>query len=193
MTFSHLKHKYFVSFVRAFALCALCMLIYAGPVQAATPTANVAVVDVQKLMTDSKAAQSIQKQIETKRQQYQQEFSKHEEELRNSEKSLAEARGNLSAEEFNDRRQDFENKLLETRKLVQKRRRALEKAAAAALAQLRNKVVGIVATIADDQKIDLVITRQNIILVDKDLDITAQVLKQLDSSLSKIELKVETE
>lgn len=158
---------------------------------AATETTKVAVVDVQKLMSVSKAAKSIQEQIESKRKSYQQEFAKHEDELRETEKSLAEARNVMSADEFNQKREGFENKLLETRKLVQTRRRALEKAAAEALAQLRNKIVSIVASIADEGEYDLVINRQNIILVDKSMDITSEVLTKLDKTMSKIEVKVE--
>lgn len=159
----------------------------------ATENTKVAVVDVQKLMSVSKAAVSIQEQIEGKRKSYQKEFAKHEDELRKTEKTLSEARNVMSADEFSQKREGFENKLLETRKLVQKRRRALEKAAAGSLSQLRNKIVAIVANIADSGGYDLVINRQNIILVDKSLDITAQVLKDLDKALPKIEVKIEKE
>lgn len=174
-----------------FAMLTLFALVVMLASPAFATSTKVAVVDVQKLMSVSKAAVSIQKQIEDKRQSYQKEFAKHEDELRKTEKSLAEARNVMSADEFNKKREGFENSLLETRKLVQKRRRSLETAAADSLGQLRNKIVAIVANIADSGEYDLVINRQNIILVDKSMDITEQVLAELDKTVAKIDVKVE--
>ena len=172
-------------------VCAFVFIACVAVSDVRAANAQVAVVDVQKIMSVSKAAKSIQQQLEKKREEFQKEFSEHERDLRQTEQSLTEARATLSAEDFNEKRQEFENDLLETRKLVQKRRRALEKAAAEALAELRNGIVKIVAEIAEKDDYDLILNRQNIILVEKSIDITDRVLANLDKSVQSIQLKVE--
>lgn len=173
-----------------FTLAAALALIFAP--QAAHAQAKIAVVNIQQIMSDSKAAQSIQGQLDKHRKSFQDEFSQYERTLMDKEKALAEQRAEMPAEEFSKQRETFENEVLETRKLVQKRQRALEEAAAEALNKLRNEVLQIVADMAEKEKYDLVITRQNIILAQKDMEITDAVMAALDKKLTKVDLKVET-
>ncbi len=153
---------------------------------------KIAVVDVQKVMSESKGAKSIQKQLEEQRRIFQEEFSKHERELMEDQKALVEGRADMSPEDFAKKRDQFEGQLLETRKLVQKRQQALEKAAGDAIGALRNEVVKIVAELAEKNGYDIVVTKQNVILAEKEMDITSQVMSKLDKSLKQIELKVKT-
>lgn len=153
---------------------------------------KIAVVNIQEVMSDSKAARSIQKQLDQYRNSFQDEFSKYERNLLEEQRKLVESRQDLTPEEFSKKRDAFEAQLLETRKLVQKRQQTLEKAAGEAVGELRLEVVKIVAEIADKNDYDMVITKQNVVLAQKDMDITVQVMTQLDKNIKEIKLKVET-
>ncbi len=179
--------QYFRIFFLSITVIGLCLL--PGMAQAET---KVGVVNIQKIMSDSKAAKSIQGQLDTHRKSFQEEFSKHERELLDQEKKIIDMRAELSAEEFAKKRQEFEGQILETRKLVQQRQRSLEQAASDALTVIRKEVVQIVADMADKEEYDLVVTRQNVILAKKEMDITDQIMKSLNKSLKKVDLKVET-
>lgn len=160
----------------------------------AAPAASLtlAVVDVQALLTESKAAKSLQTQIKAERDKFQEEFSKYENDLRNTEQSLAKERSRLKPDEFGKKREEFESKLLEARKLAQSRKRALDEGFSSAVTALRDDMVKIVADIAEQRKVDLVISRQNVVIVQKSLDLTADVLARMDKDVPDVKLRIET-
>ena len=151
---------------------------------------GVAIVDIQNLLQKSKAAVSIQNQLKEQRKSFQKEFSKFEGELKSAEKNLASQRSELSAEEFSAKRDEFEDQLIKTRSIVQKRKNALDEALKKAMKELRVEILNIVADIAEEENYDLVMSRQNVIIVDKDIDISEKVLKRLDKSLTNIDLEI---
>lgn len=183
-----------MSFLRAtcFTICLTC---FAGVFFIATPALavdKIAVVNVQKIMSESKAALSIQSQLSAKRDVFQKELSEHEQILQNYQSELGTQRERTAPdEELLEKQEEFEKQLFETRKLVQSRRRLLEKAAAEALTELREKVLQIVAEIADKEQYELVITRQNVVLAQKSMDITDTVMKMLDKNISSVKLNLD--
>lgn len=112
--------------VRALLYTVVVFLMSLPLVQAAKADVSIAVVDVQRLLTESEAALSIQKQVQAEREKLQNEFAGYEQKLRDSEKQLVETRGDMSPEEFSSKREEFQIELQETGSLVQKKKRALE-------------------------------------------------------------------
>ena len=80
---------------------------------------------------------------------------------------------------------------METRRLYQKRRSGLDVGLSKAMAQLRRHIVEATAKIAETQNYDMIVSRESVILVDKSLDISDAVLKELDASVTTIPLTVE--
>jgi len=74
---------------------------------------------------------------------------------------------------------------------VQKRRQSLEKAASEALNTLRTEIVKVVAGIAQEEKFDLVLSSQNVIVSQDSMDITDKLLKKLDKDFPDVKLKLE--
>lgn len=176
--------RFVVAIVTLFA-CTLLSL----PAQAQAPT--IAIVDVEKVLTESKAAQSLQKQLQTKKEAFQKEFSAKEKQLRGTETALLAEREKLSAEEFAKKRKAYEESIIETRKLFQKSRNSLDQGVAKAMIELRKNIVEATAKIADEKGYDIVLTRESVLIAEKNLDITTDVLKALDARVSNIPLKVE--
>jgi Skp family chaperone for outer membrane proteins len=188
MTFEYSK-----TILRAAAFAAVAFFAAPAPGFAAdAPALKVAVVDVQKLLTDSKAAKDVQKQLDTQRESFQQEIAKREGALRDTEKDLASKHDTMAPDEFAKKKQAFESDVLEARKLVQKRRQALEQSAGAALAQVRTEIVKLTADIATKQGYSLVLTRQNVVIAQDSMDITDEVLAELDKNMSKVKLTFDT-
>lgn len=181
--------RFFVSFL-VFAMMAVFNFTMTTQQANAQSTQEIAIVDIQGLLQKSKAAVSVQKQLKDQRKSFQAEFSKYEDKLKAAEKELAGQRAKLSAEEFNKKRKEFEKQLLETRSLVQSRKSALDAALKEAMGKLRVEIIKIVADIAEEKDYKLVMSRQNVIIVDKNIDITQDVLAKLDKSLKKIPLNV---
>lgn len=151
---------------------------------------GLAVVDVQKLMSESKAAQSIQGQIKTYREKFLGEMSKKEQTLRDAEKSLAGQRSTLSAEAFAEKKKAFEKQLLDAREYAQKKKRALDAAATQGLQKLESELVKVVKAIASEKNLQMVISKQSVVLGDNGLDISDDAMKRLNAAVSDIKLEV---
>ncbi len=167
------------------------MVFLSAPLRPAHAEMSIAVVDVQRLLAESKAAQSIQKQVQGEREKLQAEFAGYEDKLRDSEKKLVDERGTMTPEEFNAKREEFQKKLQETGSVVQKKKRSLETALVKATGKLRNEILKIVAQKAEEKNYDLVLTRQNIVLVAKEFDISEEVLAAVNAAVANIPLEIE--
>lgn len=166
-------------------------VMVAGPVAYAQDNMRVATVDVQQLITESKAGKSIQKQLVTQREGIQNEAADLEQALQADQKKLLGERSKLSEEDFAQKQIDFEKRLLEARSKLQNRSRFLDKAANDAFNELRAQITDIVYNMADEQDIDLVLTRQNVVAAAKSIDITADVLKALDKKVPDIKVSTD--
>ena len=188
-------------FTLAFGMAPVAMAAEAQPAAKAVPATTaapagantslkIALVDLEKLMRDSKAALSIQKQLETKRVAFDKEFKELDRTLREKEKKLAQSRETAKPEEFSKSRAAFETELMEGNRKVQKSKRALAVAAAEAVAKLKLEIANIVNGLAQKHGYDLVLGRDDVILARQEMDITAQVMSTLDKSVTQIPLKV---
>lgn len=153
---------------------------------------RVGVVNIQAVIDQSKAGQSIQKQLEDNRTKFQGEIEKREKELKSLQEDFAKNKESFTQEQVAQKKVEFDKKVIEAKKLAQKRTMALEAATRKAMEELQGKLTGVVDDVAKKEKFDLVMTRQDVIVADKSLDITDKVLKQLNSKVGKIDLKVDT-
>lgn len=100
-------------------------------------------------------------------------------------------REKLSAEEFGKKRKTFEEKILEARKLFQKRSSSLDDGQKDATRELRKGIAEATTEVAEQKNVDIVLTRDSVVIAEKTLDITDDVLKKLDEKIASIPLKVE--
>lgn len=149
---------------------------------------NIAVVDIEKVLSDTKAAKSIQKQIEDKRNDFLGKVKKEEDKLRDEQKAIESKKSELSKEEFIKKAQEFDKQRAEARNKIQKNKAKLDKDYTEAMNKLTKVIYVASQEIANEDKIDLVITRQNIIVGDMSLDITQKVIERINKKLPKLEL-----
>ena len=152
---------------------------------------NIVVVDVDKIVNVSSAGKSIQNQLKVKREAFQKEFSAREDNLLQAQKTLIEQKETMSPEDFMAKRKDFEKQLLDTRSLFQKRRNSLDKGLGNALSELRKNIIQVTAEVADENNYEIVVTRDSVVIVQKELDITETVLNSLNAKISNISLGTE--
>lgn len=152
---------------------------------------SIAIVDLQYIMRESDAAKSVQKQISKLRDSYKSEISKEEESLKSLEQALLEKRAILSADKFEQERKSFEQEVISVQKDVRAKQIRLDEAFSKAMDKIKGEAVQLIAKEADEMNVDLVLPRQNIIIVDQSLDITEKVVKQLNDKLSQVDVEVE--
>src|SRR5581483_8444529 len=152
------------------------------------PTLTVIVVDVQKLLQESKAAKMVREQIEAKRAEYAKEISKQEQTLQQERDALQRQQSSLSQEALNAKGRAFQEKVNDLDRMVQSKRQALEKSNADALQKIQESMVKIISQIAKDRKANLVLQRSELVLFDQQFDVTDQVLQKLDEDLPTLQV-----
>ena len=151
---------------------------------------SIAVVDIEALMSDSTAAKSVKKQVETNRKKFETEMEGLEKQLRDSLEKLKAESKDLPKEELEKKAQAFEEKRFQARKTLKDRISALNKGSAEAMNALTNSIFNVCAKLAEEKKYDLIITRNNVIVGAKSLDITAEVMKRLNEALPDVKVNI---
>lgn len=176
---------------RALFVALMSFAIFTSGAARAADAPTIAVIDYEKVMAESKAGASLQKQIEAKREAFQKEFAEKDKSLKTAQADLIEGKEKLSAEEFNNKRKAFDEKVGEVKSLFEKRRNGLQQGINKAMGELRKAVLEASAKVADDKGFDIVLTRDGVVIADKSLDITDDVLKAVNEKMAEVQLKVE--
>lgn len=160
----------------------------AGPARkGGLPYAQVAVVDVQRILQDAAVMRSIQQQLDRQKDQFQREVGAQQEQLRVAEQDLAKLRQSVAVEEFDRKRTDFESQVSAMGRALQERTRRLD----VAFNQARNSAINtldqVIAEVAKENGATLVISRQFIVYQAGTAgDITDEVMQRLNARLPEI-------
>ncbi len=147
-----------------------------------------AVIDIQRILKESTAAQSVRTQLDERRGKLRDEFAKLETELRSAEQELARQRSVLSADAFEEKRQDYERRVGDAQRKADSSRRQLDDAFQEALKEIQTAMLAVAESVAQQMDLDLVLPRSQVIFVSQDLDITEPVLKGLNAKLASVKL-----
>jgi Skp family chaperone for outer membrane proteins len=181
------RHRFRILVVGASLAAALATASPADDAQAQPlPPAVAAVIDYQRILRDAAAARSIRDQIEIRRKAYQEEISKEEQRLHEADKEFAKQRSLLTAEAFTEKRREFEQEVAEVQRLVQERRRELDNVAAVALNQVKEALIEVVTSIADERGFNLVLPSSEVLFFARRIDLTEEVLAKLNSRLPDV-------
>ena len=150
--------------------------------------AVIAIIDMQKILRESVAVQTMQKELDQRRSLFQSELKTREEELRAADQELARQRAVLSADAYAKKRQNLERQVAGMRREIQERRKALDEDFGQGMNQVRLTLVGIVKKIAEERGADLVLAKATVVLVRPDLEITQEAFERLNAELPRIAL-----
>lgn len=160
------------------------------PALAQTSTAQlpIAVVDVQGIMRAAQAAKGVQDQIEKRREAYQAQVSSEEKRLRQAEQDLAQQRTVLAPDAYQQKVREFQAQVADVQRKVQMRKRELDETFAAAMNELRGALVSVVAELAEQRGIKLVLFKSQIVIAEKSLDVSEETLRRLNERLPTIKI-----
>lgn len=178
----------------ALAVVALAIAVGVRPASAQSgdiPEVRIGVVDVQRIMRESKAGKSLQEQLGTVSRGYREDIGRKEKELSDAREELKRQRALLSADAFARKREEFEARVAEVQRSTQERKRQLERANARAQAEIDKAFLTILGGIAQERGLTMVVPRRTLILVDDRMDITAEVIKRLDEQVPQVKLSVQ--
>ncbi len=144
------------------------------------------VVDLQRIMRDSTAAGKVRTEIETQQNAYREQISARENELREQQGELERQRTILSAEAFAAREVEFSQKVEALQREVAERNRQLEESLAYGMQQIQVAALKIIARLADEMNLGLVLDKSQLLLVTKGLEFSDRALEALNAELPAV-------
>jgi len=145
-------------------------------------------IDVNFLINNSLAGKSIIKQLEVINKSTNQQFKKKEEDLKKQEIKITSQKNILSKEEYAKKVKFFSKQVSEYNLFRNNEINGISKIKNQAQKTLLDSLTQILAQYSKDKSISYIISKQNIIIGKKDLDLTNIILKILNSKIKNIKL-----
>jgi outer membrane protein len=147
------------------------------------------IVNVTRIMHDSKAATSVRNQLQAKQKDFQAQLDAHEKSLLAEDQALVKQRDTMDKDAFDKKVKDFREKTLVAQREVQDKRNQLDVAAEHSLEEIQKNVIDITKQVAAEKKMPMVLSATAVLYADPTLDITDEVLKRLDAQLPSVTVK----
>ena len=146
------------------------------------------VLDVQAILQEAAAVKDIRGQITKYGTDFEKEIEKKRGDLRKANQELARQRTILSPETFAEKRREFEQQVVKVQRLVQKRQRELDKSRKIAMETVNKAYIEIVAKLADERNLAMIIRKNQTAYSVGTLDLTKTVLDLLNNKLPKVKI-----
>jgi len=159
---------------------------------AAQDGTGIAILDMERILRESKAAKNLREEIDKQRQIHQSTLSEQENALRAADQELARQRAVLSSEAFAAKRKELQDQAMSLQQEFLTRQKELEQLFGKGIGQVRNALAEVAKEIADERGISLILLKATIVLASRDLDITEEALKRLDEKLPSVNLAKES-
>ena len=153
---------------------------------------SLAVVDFRGVLAKSEAARNIRSAVDEKRQELRKYFLEVENSLRDEQKDLSKKRSIVTAEAFEQRARKLKEKTQSAQKLAQTSNQKLKKSFDQAMDKVQKELLRIVAEVAEESGVGVVLFRSAIVIAVKKLDISKEVLQRLNKKLPEVKVRFET-
>ncbi|MAI76801.1 MAG: hypothetical protein CMM90_06470 [Rickettsiales bacterium] len=149
---------------------------------------NIGVVDMKKILAQSKAYQSLVDQFEDVRRKHRNTFTKQEDVIRDEESELLKQKNVLSKEAYAEKVKSLGKKINELKQKQTNDAKKIELSFEKSTNKIQGALVDVLSIIANNKKLNLVLAKSQVILVGKDIDLTDDAIKELNKVLPKISL-----
>ncbi|MGI9510621.1 MAG: OmpH family outer membrane protein [Geminicoccaceae bacterium] len=150
------------------------------------PATVAAVVDYQRVLQEAAASKSIAEQMDVRRKAYHDEISAEEQRLYEAERELSKQRSVLSEDAVSEKQQQLEAEVQAVRELTQKRRQQLEEVSAEAVSKVERALFEVLTSIAEERGLNVVLPTSQVLFFSRQIDLTEEVIVQLDATLSEV-------
>ena len=151
---------------------------------------KVGVVDMRKILQESTAYQGVVEQFEDIRRKHRNKITKKEDELRDEENNLFKQKNIISKEAYAKKLKDLSNKAnalkVEKTDDIKKYETSFEKATI----KIQKSLVDVLSKIASENNIDLILAKDQVLLVGSNIDLTKDSISQLNENLASIKFEI---
>ena len=172
--------KFFLKITTLVIFLIFCTVAYANE--------KIVFIDINKILKISKAGKNGTKQLERTHKLNNEKLKKTENELKKEEKDIISKKNILSKEEYEKKITELRKKADDYRKNRSKLMNDLTQKRALMTSSFLNQIKPIMADYSTKNSISIIIEKKNIFMGKNELDITDEVLKIVDTKISKIQL-----
>lgn len=177
--------------VAALLVCALVSGTAPALAQKATGApVSLIIVDIQQVQRESMPGKALAAQRDKYQQSFQAEFNTARQSLQRSDQELAKQKGTMPQEAYEQKVKALELQVVAFQNRTQMAVRALEKSTDQAMAELMNAILSITGEIAAEVGANLVLPKQQVVLHEPRMDVTAQVIERLNAKLPSVNFPV---
>lgn len=147
------------------------------------------VVNTDRVLQESLAAQGVRLERDRYAQQYQAQIKDEEAKLRAEDQELSQQRSVMAPEVFQQRAQAFQQKLAEFQNQVRDKQERLDYAFQQAMQEIGLTIVSVTHEVAKQQGINAVAAHNQLLYFDPTMDITSPVITSLNQRLASVKFQ----
>tara|TARA_B100000900_G_scaffold139483_1_gene118193 strand:- start:25 stop:585 length:561 start_codon:yes stop_codon:yes gene_type:complete len=151
-------------------------------------SSNIGVVDMKKILAQSKAYQSLVDQFEDVRRKHRNTFTKQEDIIRDEESEILKQKNILSKEAYAEKVKVLGKKINDLKSKQANQAKKFEISFEKSTNKIQGALVDVLSIIANKKNLNLVLAKSQVILVGKDIDLTDDAIAELNKILPKISL-----
>ena len=151
---------------------------------------KIGIVDFRNILKESKTMKKIGKEFLEFERRLNDKIKKQEKILRNKELKLSSNKTKISNEQFNKKKNDLNKRITNLQKFAFSEKKDLNVSFQLIQKKLRDILASIIKKISKEKKIDFVVLKENIFLINNyDLDLTNEALKKFDEKTSNLKIQ----
>ena len=154
---------------------------------------RIGLADLNGILQAADANKKVRELLDTQRQKFQDEFSVVEAELQQTERDLMSKRELLSVDEYDKQIKAFQQRVTQLQQDIQRKRQAIDNAYQKAQSDIRSEALSIIAEIAREMKLDLVLNRDSSLIFLPHLNISDEVLTRLNERTKNARIEIEVQ
>ena len=155
------------------------------------PFTSIAIVDLNMILTDSKAAKNATEQFEAIQKSTEDEIVASDKEMLDERNRLIEQQSVIAPEAFELKAKDFEKKLQNYNTEKQAKLRKLEGVLQKARNDILENVKPILEELSQELGVTVILEKNSVLLSANNMDITNDIVKKLNKKLPKIKVSLD--
>jgi outer membrane protein len=144
------------------------------------------VVDMQRVLQESKAGKMIQSQMQQQVSSYQKNLAKQDQELAATQQDLQRQQSILAQDAFAIKVKEFEQRVADASKRAQEAQQNLSESRNEAVGKVDNAMLQVIDGLAKERGANLILNRGAVVMFDVRMDVSDEVIKRLDEKLPAV-------
>ena len=178
--------------MKPFYLLAIFVLFTGLNLQAESyPNTSIAIVDLNLILSESKAAKGATKDFEKIQKDTESEIVESDKSMLEERNKLIEQQSVIAPEAFEVKAQDYEKKLQNYQSEKQNKLRKLENVLQTARNEILENVKPILEELSQELGVTVILEKNSVLLSATNMDITDEVIKKLNKQLPKIKVSLD--